>query len=218
MATARDELRHLLAEAAGWLAQKAPVPATEDLAVVRAEYAERLFEAFIGYVSSTGAVTSWRNQARRAVVEAFPAAFYTGYVDGGGEETEDEDEAWLTVRINQELEFVAGIFETLKEWRASEDFTEGDVQARVDGYVATLEGVYTEGKLRGSKNRTLEFDGDDGDESCPDCQRLKGKRHTIKWILANNAIPRPGNDYFECQGYRCQHFWVDPNTGETYTF
>ena len=89
---------------------------------------------------------------------------------------------------------------------------------RVDGYVATLEGVYTEGKLRGSKNKTLEFDGDDGEESCEDCQRLKGKRRTIKWILANNAIPRPGNDYFECQGYKCQHYWVDTKTGERYTF
>lgn len=186
---------------------------------ISADYWADIYEAVRGYLGSSGSVTKFRNDARKAVVNAFPPAFYSGYADAGGEETEDDDEAWLTARINEELVHIDELFAGLKDRRSQAGLdVEAEAGDRADGYRKTLNMVYTQGKMRGDKNRTLVFDGEDGEESCPECQELKGKRRTIKWILANNKIPAPGNDAFTCQGYRCQHYWADPKTGERYAF
>lgn len=184
----------------------AAIPATEDIDVIRADYSDRLFEAFIGYVSSGGAVTRWKNAARRAIVEDFPAAFYSGYVEAGGEETEADDERELTARMNAEIANLDGLFETLKAWRASEDFTEADIRARVDAWLVGLNSIYSEGKLRGDKNKMLTFDGEDGEESCNECQKYKGQRHSAKWWIALDLVRRNGNDNFGCGRWEpCAH-------------
>lgn len=198
---------------------KAALPDVPDYQRTRRGYRLAVIGAVSGYLESDKGIGQFKRQLGRAVIEAFSDAFYAGYADAGGEETEAEDERWLTDRANAELGFIDELFAGLKEKRKGDALDiDGEVEARADGYTATLDGVYTEGKLRGAKNRTLVFSGDDGEESCPDCKRLKGKRRTIKWILANDAIPRPGNEFFECQGYRCQHYWEDPKTGERYSF
>jgi hypothetical protein len=200
------------------LAGKAVLPDAPDYPRTRREYRLAVVGAVGGYLDSDKGIGTFKRQLGRAVIEAFSDAFYAGYRDAGGEETEAEDERWLTDRQGAELAYVDELFAGLKEKRKGEDFdADAEVDARADGYTATLDGVYTEGKLRGAKNKTLVFVGDDGEESCPDCQKMKGKRRTIKWILDNDAIPRPGNDFFECGGYRCQHYWEDPKTGERYT-
>lgn len=189
----------------------------QNYATVRREYRLAIYAAVVGYLDRGGRVTTWKNNARRAIVEHFPVAFYTGYAENGAEETEDEDERWLTARINQELGFVDDLFIGLREGRETMD-AEAEARARAEGYANSLDGVYSEGLLRGAKSRTLEFDGDDGEESCETCQKLKGKRRTIKWILEHDMIPRPGNKNFICEGYRCEHFWKDLKTGERWTF
>lgn len=199
-------------------AVRAALPPVEDYDVIRADYYNRLFDAMISYVSSSGGNTKWANQVRKAITEDFPAAFYAGFSDEGGTETDPEDETWLTDRIERELGFVPGLFADLKAWRESENFTEGDIEARAEMWARSLDGVYSRGKLLASKNKKLEFDGDDGEESCATCMGLKGKQKTIKWILDNDMIPEPGNENYDCKGFNCHHFWKDPKTGERYTF
>jgi hypothetical protein len=186
---------------------------------ISADHWTDIYEAVYDYLTSDESITRARNIARKAVVNNFPPAFYSGYADGGGEETEDDDERWLTDRINTEQGFVDAMFASLKDKRVKLTKAEADVEAstRADGYRNTIESVYSEGKLRGSKNKTLEFGGEDGADSCDECVALVGTRHTVKWILANDMIPRPGNTKFGCKGYKCQHFWFDPKTGERMT-
>ncbi len=218
-AAVKADLAAAMSAAMRYLARvKTPLPETYEYGAVRETYAGALTDAFLGYVGSGGPVTRWRNQAGRAVIEGTADAFYRGYDDAGGEETEDEDEQWLTQRQKEQVNFLPDVFDWIGEQRDAETITEDIIAERVDVWVASLDGTYTEGKLRGSKNKTLVFVGDDGMESCEVCQSLKGKRHKIRWILDNDAIPRPGNSFFTCQGYRCQHYWEDPKTGERYTF
>jgi len=196
---------------------KAALPDTRGYPTIRREYRLSIYAAVVGYLDSAGAITRYKNLTRHAVIDHFPEAFYAGYAEGGAEETEDDDERWLTGRINEELGYIDDLFISLRGLRGTVD-ADDEAQARADGYAATLDGVYSEGKLRGSKNKTLEFTGDDGVESCETCQRLKGKRMNIKKILRDGLIPRPGNTAFICQGYRCEHYWEDPQTGERWTF
>lgn len=218
--TARAHLRDALALMATALGRKlaeARLPATEDYDVVRADLVNRLTDAFLTFVSTArggGAL----NAAKRALTEDIPAAFYRGYKDAGGEEVDDADEKWLTATQATQVAWMDNTFEGLKVQRDNDSATESGLQARAEVWGKTLDGIYSEGRLRASKNITLEFDGDDGAESCKDCQKLKGKRRTIKWILEHDMIPRPGNENFECGGWKCEHFWKNPKTGERYTF
>jgi len=100
------------------------------------------------------------------------------------------------------------MFIALKDLRGTVDPDE-EATRRADGYTDTLGAVYGEGKLRGDKNKMYTFVGDDGEESCATCQRLKGKRMKAKKIIADGMIPRPGNEHFDCKGYKCQHYWED---------
>src|SRR3990167_3578745 len=172
---------------------KAALPDTRDYPTIRREYRLSIYAAVVGYLDSAGAITRWKNAARRAVVDHFPEAFYSGYAEGGAEEVEEGDERWLTGRMNEELGYLDDLFSSLRDLRGTV-YADAEAQLRADGYVATLDGVYSEGKLRGSKNKTLEFAGDDGAESCETCQKLKGKRMSVYKIIREGLIPKPGND------------------------
>ena len=199
------------------LTAKAPLPGTDDYAAVRAEYESRLFDAFIGFASSSGrGGRAFRNEAGRAVTDATSAAFYRGYQDAGGEETEAEDEDWLTARQEGERGHLPGVFEWLAEAMEAETITEDAIRGRVDSWAAGLDGIYSEGKLRGAINIMLTFDGDDGEESCAQCQKHKGQRHSAKWWVKRDLVRRNGNENYDCGRWvPCQHhFFTDK--GEMY--
>jgi hypothetical protein len=186
----------------------------QDIASIKNEYNTALFWAMSEYLDAIeGSVVKFRNEFRRAVNDAFTLAFIAGLVDGGGSEPiNDEDQDWLNGRIEQEIDFADSLFQTLKGLR-QEGLTKEErvdvASQHADNYTASLDGVYAEAKLRADMGVMLTFDGEDGAESCADCQRLKGQRHRAKWWISRDLIPRPGNPNLECKGWRCQHALFD---------
>ena len=67
---------------------------------------------------------------------------------------------------------------------------------------------YDEGRASADKNGTYEFAGEDGAESCKDCQRLKGQRHRMKDWTRKGLRPRVDTSNFECGGWLCKHVLV----------
>lgn len=186
-------------------ATKDAPPPTEDWSVVEADYRNRLAEALMGYAGGDR-VTAHKNAFRQALAEDVPGAFYSGYVEAGGEDTEPDDEKELTRLINAQLEFVDGVFDWVKEQRDAETISEPAINARVDTWVAGLSGIYAEGKARGDANQMLTFKGDDGAESCKDCQKWKGKRHSAGFWRKKGLLARNGNPNFECGRWdTCAH-------------
>lgn len=212
---------HLLALAANDSAQVARVAILRgrDYATIRREYHDNIYGAVVGYLDSSLPVTRYRNLAKRAIDRLFPAAFQAGYEESSGEETLDKDDAvWIAARAEAEGEFIDDLFASLKELRAGGDFDADAVATRhADGYSATLDGIYSEGRLRGAGNRVFEFGGESGKESCGTCVGLMGKRLRARTIVKRGLIPAPGNRVFECGGWRCEHFWFDPKTGDRLT-
>src|SRR5512145_1466531 len=92
----------------------------QDYATIRNSYIDELAAAFNGYLESEGAITKWRNDARRAIAEHFDAAFFTGYIDGGGIIAEMPAEArdWFLARQEQEIGYLDMLFQNLKTVRA----------------------------------------------------------------------------------------------------
>jgi hypothetical protein len=151
-----------------------------------------------------------KGRYKRATSTAFIEAFDLGYRESSGGEPEQQDAEWLAARQAEEFGYIDQLFLQMRELRKEEDFDYFSwAGARADGYKNSLKIVYNEGKMRGARNKMLTFVGDDGMESCKDCQKYKGKRHRASWWISHNAIP-PNRD-FECHGYRCEHYLVDDN-------
>ena len=192
------------------------IKAASDYDIVRGDFDDALFEAFWGYVALGGGRSSI-NAGRQAVAYAVPAAFEAGYAEAGGDaaEMEPEDSDWATAKQAEQLDYVVDSFEALKPTRGEAD--EDAVGLRVGAWLSMLDGVYSEGKLRGDRNKMLTFDGDDGKESCAECKRYKGERHSAAWWLKRDLVRRNGNDNFGCGRWEnCFHNLFDDD-GEEYT-
>lgn len=177
-----------------------------DLPSINASYHDAITRILTGYYTR-GNVTAPRNEFNRAVNDAFNLAFELGWKDGGGGLPIDEAaQDWLNARIEQEFGYVKMMFTQAKQLRKDKEFDFfAWVTERADGYTRTLKEIYNTARLMAMKDQMVTFDGDDGEESCPDCQRLKGKRHRISWFINNNYVP-PFGAGLECHpGRRCQH-------------
>jgi hypothetical protein len=183
---------------------------------IRNTYWAIIYDAVYDYLTGTQSVTTFKNAMKKGMVDAFVQAAELGYEDAGGELPMDSETlAWLGDAQSSELENIDNLFSRLKqEWDGLDPINEAF--ARADGYVATVDAIFAQAKLRGSENILLEFGGEDGDESCPECQDLKGTKALKQYILDNNLIPAPGNDAFTCKGYNCLHYWFNPKTGERF--
>jgi hypothetical protein len=174
--------------------------------------------AIYTFLSGTGYAATYRDRMAAAVSQAYIETADAAYEDAGAELPLDEDTAaWARGQLDLQLGYVDDLFDQLKEIRKEGDFdADLTAAARADGYSRSLDAFYSEGKMRGGSNATLEFGGSDGKENCADCKRLKGKRHRVSYILSHDLVPYPGNKNFECQCYNCDHFWFNPKTGEEY--
>jgi hypothetical protein len=188
---------------------------------VRADYWAKIYDVVEEYLLSSSAVTSYKSRLKRAMVEAFGKVGDIAWEDGGNDLPLDSDaDAWLTSRLSAEIGFIDNTFESLRLLRKEEseetirDAAIHQAFARADGYANTLDGIYSTIKAMSAGNKMLNFMGEDGDESCVDCKRYKGKRHKASWWVAHDAIPPNRN--FECHGYRCRHVLVT-DSGELFT-
>lgn len=190
-----------------------PIPG--EYPSIRSQYKYEIKNAILGYlIADSTNIAVYSNQMKRATTEAFGNAFDRGYIDGGGSQDDmlREDNGWLANKQQTEFGFINQLFGRLKEMKKEtpdEDNT-GEVDARSESFSTTLDGVYAEGKLRGSRNIMLTFGGDDGNESCPTCKKWQGKRHSASYWVKRGLIPgQNGNVNFECRGYNCQHILFD---------
>lgn len=193
------------------------VKADGDLAGISATYNNEIVSSLTTYFEG-GNVTTPRNQFKRAMVEAFGAAFDLGWADGGGEGVPDSDAlAWFNARVDQEFGYIEMLFVEAKELRRDTEFDSfAWTTQRADGYTRTLREIYNAGFLRATKDQMVTFEGDDGEKPCDTCKKLKGARHKISWFVKRNYIPPHGTGLDCAKGGHCRHYLVN-DKGERMT-
>ncbi len=188
-----------------------------DMGAISASYHDAITQAIIDYFTGDRRPQDAKGDFREACSSAFVDGFETGWVDGGSELPTDEDAgAWLAGRQDQEFGFISQLFVDMKELKKEEGFDYFSfATSRADGYVATLQSVYNEGKLRAAGNKMLTFTGTDGsaDHICQSiggtCVQLMGQRHRAAWWVSHDLVPHPANGNYDCGGWNCQHYLED---------
>lgn len=183
---------------------------------LRSEFVDLVQLAVASYLSSSRPVSSYRSDVRNAVTEYFTKAFYRGYVDAGGEETEEEDDNWLVLEVNRQIDFVDSMFDSLKAVRGDVD-PDDEANKRAAAWAGTMDGIYNEGKFRGDGNVMLTMKRDPSapeaqSDPCATCKRWRGKRRSAKKWRADGLLARNGNEAYECgrwEGSCFDEFYLD---------
>ncbi len=172
-------------------------------------YWEEIYDSVNGYLTGNKPVTSFRNRAAQAMSEAFTDAVYEAWYQADAElPLTDEVSAWLSERIGQERVNIENMFNRLKsEWEGLDPAAEA--VARANGYASTLNALYGEAKLRAMKNQKVTWILGETEVHCSTCAKLAGKKHTIKYLLDNDYIPRKPDAGMDCHGYNCDCRIVD---------
>jgi len=75
--------------------------------------------------------------------------------------------------------------------------------------------IEAQAKARGMGDPPLRYDGDDGEESCEECQEYKGQTHRRTWWDKRGLLARNGNPNFGCRRFdNCHHSYFHARTGE----
>ena len=176
---------------------------------VREKYYGDVFASVYDFLDTGKRMTSFRNDMRRGMADAFVQTGDIAWIDGGSELPIDADILdWLAGQQAAEFGFIDTLFQSLKDMRKAGDVNKtAEATSRADGYTRTLDRIYNYIKVAAAKNIMLTFAGSDGKESCTDCQRYKGQRHKASWWIAHDAVPPNRN--FECGGWQCEHILED---------
>lgn len=119
--------------------------------------------------------------------------------------TEEVIDDWLAAQFEHVNQFAKDAAAVKKDKTARDA-----ILARVDLWVESLQNFGEAGRLAALGNIPLTFDGDDGDESCDDCQRYKGQRHRRNWWAERGLLERNGNENYECGRWEnCHHSFRD---------
>lgn len=177
---------------------------------VRKKYYEDVFAAVYDYLDSDKQVTTYRNAMNTAIATAFLNTGDIAWEDGGGELPIEQDVLdWLIAAQEAENANAGILFQNLRAIRGQEDLNKFEyASARANGYASTLDRIYSYIKIAAGKDIMLTLVGDDGEKSCEECQKYKGKRHKASWWVKRNLVPGIGSAY-SCGGWRCQHTLVD---------
>lgn len=134
-------------------------------------------------------------------------AYKDGLLDGGIEDDEldDDDTADYLVLLAAQSVYVTGLGDTLY----SDGITDAEAAQKPQmWWNKSLRPFYDAGRLSADKNGLYEFAGDDGEESCSTCSRLKGQRHRLKDWVRRQLRPGVDTNSFECKGFQCKHILV----------
>lgn len=161
---------------------------------------------------------SFRAQMKQLITDSANAVAKEAFESEGNkaEDIDDEDLDFINEFVGGQRGYVDGFADWLKDKESDLD----DAVGRIGSWVASMQNFYQQMKAHAMGNPRLEFFGDDGADSCPECQSFQGVIHTLKWWQGDNPegadyTKRNGNEYFGCKRFEnCRHGFRKPKTGE----
>lgn len=161
----------------------------------------------------TQSKATFRRAFKAAVKTGGQAAFAEGWQDGGGDltDTEPADIALLNDWVEEQQGFVSAF----SDWLVNKDSDLDAVPGRLDAWALSAQNLGELAKARAMGDPPLRYDGDDGEESCEECQEYKGQVHRLSWWEKRGLTKRNGNENYSCGRWEpCHHGFYHAKTGK----
>jgi hypothetical protein len=131
-------------------------------------------------------------------------AYVQGLQDGGVMDApSEEDEAEIASIRSEQSSYVSNITRVLI---SGDGVTDTQAAGKPEmWWNKTIQPFYYAGYNSAQQNAMMEFTGDDGEESCVTCKRLKGQRHRLKDWKRKQMIPQVHTASYQCGGWKCKH-------------
>jgi hypothetical protein len=205
---ARQSLAAAISTAAAWLQERE----VKTISQIVNGYNNRLTN-IVKQAFKTGDAVEMRRAHKALLKNVAFDAYRDGMREGGIAEPDQEDRDVMDEAANDwvagQVEFVNQFAKDAAASKKDKDKRDG-ILARIDLWVAALRNFGEAGKLYALGNIPLTFDGEDGEESCDDCQRYKGQRHRRNWWADRGLLERDGNPNYECGRWpACHHSFKD---------
>lgn len=157
-------------------------------------------------------------QMKDLISDTATQAAEDAYEEQGGDakDLDEEDLEFINEFVGGQQVYVDGFADWLKDKDSDLDQAVG----RVGQWVTSMQNFAQQMAARAMGNPVLEFFGDDGANSCQECQELQGQKHKLKWWQGDNPsgldyTKRNGNEAFGCKRFEhCLHSFVNPKTKE----
>jgi hypothetical protein len=208
----RQNLADMLADADALVNARLLAIAEKSINEIIRRYTDQLTN-LIYDTFRTGDAVDLRRSHKALLRDVAPLAYIEGMREGGINEPDAEDQQVLDETaanwLADQREFIDSFAKDVAAAKTDKEKRPA-ILARIEAWVSSLRNFGEAGKLYALGNIFLTFDGEDGKESCEDCQRLKGQRHKRNWWADRDLLARNGNQNYECGRWDpCQHSFRD---------
>lgn len=187
------------------------------------DYIVALTDAAVAVFNGDSTGGAFAAVLRGMITSEADGVYIQGMIEGGyadeaeaDDALEDEDYATIAGWQAEQRGYVAEFAKAVAAVRRLPKDEQPDAQEVIFGRIAkwgnSLRNLGDLGRARARGDIFLTFDGDDGKESCPECQKYKGQRHKKSWWAKRNLLERNGNPEYDCGRWdACNHHFYDDN-------
>lgn len=211
----RARMGRVIADVADYLQRRNVGRATKSINEVIREYRDTLIRWVVDAANGNMGTSAFTRAMTDELGSDSIAVYQEGMREGGikdpAAEMDDSDGAAIDDWLGTQIPYVSGFASDAvavsklegEEWAAARTVMLG----RVDNWVMALESLGRAGTAAAKGDPMMTFGGEDGDESCDECQKYKGQRHKRSWWESRGLLGRP-NENFGCGRYdNCQHYF-----------
>ncbi len=150
---------------------------------------------------------------RKFLIESGQAAYIEGMREGGvkNPEIDGDDQVaineWIISQTPHLYKFADDAVAVSKLKGSKRTAARAAMLDRVRIWTQALESLGQLAVANTKGNPMLTFEGDDGEESCDECQKYKGMRKRKSWWEKRGLLMRNGNENYGCRRFdNCHHF------------
>lgn len=182
-----------------------------------AEYENALTRYAFDTLNSKMDAIDFRRAHKALLKAAAKNSFEEGWREGGGDvaDTEPDDIAvmrdWERDQAGYVNDFAAWLVTTDENGKRNWEMKRRQLAERLAAWALAARNLGEQAAARAKGDPYLTFSGDDGEESCDECQEYKGQRHRLSWWEKRGLTKRNGNDNYGCGRWEpCHHhFYFD---------
>ena len=199
-------------------AQQPAAKSAADIEALVAQYESDIGDAIDDLQQKKIKQADFEERVRNILADAALLIFLAGS-DAAQADLTVDDQARIGGWIDEQAQYIAGLgtaaIEAATASAAGDTAKQAALVQRIGAWGDTLTSFGQIASITATNDPPLIYDGNDGAESCDECQVYKGQVHPASWWRERGLLERNGNPHYSCGRWsHCDHHFYHARTGE----